>query len=149
MRKVRLKRMDNGDALTEAFAIGVYRLWRWATSRRRPARARQPNRRPHETARVEAAGVAAHISFPPDRREVFFAGPKPGSALAVILNDVGVIISVALQHGVPVEAFARSVGREPAAIVKPEDLVDPHLKVKTKPASVIGAALDLLAGEGR
>ncbi len=74
--------------------------------------------------------------------EVFLTGAKEGSLLAAILADAAVAISVALQHGVPVAALAKSVGRLPAGPVAPSDLDQPQ--TEKLPASPIGAALDLL-----
>ena len=77
-------------------------------------------------------------------REVFLTGAKEGSLLAAILADAAVAISVALQHGVPASALAKSVGRLPAGPVAPSDLDQPQ--TEKLPASPIGAALDLLQG---
>ena len=66
--------------------------------------------------------------------EIFLSGAKDGSGLAAILEDASVVISVALQHGIPASALAKSVARIP------ENLDGP----KVTPASPIGAALDLL-----
>jgi hypothetical protein len=56
-----------------------------------------------------------------------------GSGMAAILDDASVIISIALQHGIPAKALAKSISRAPdyAGVIKA--------------ASVIGAALDLVA----
>ena len=59
-----------------------------------------------------------------------------------LLADAAVVISVALQHGVPGEALARSVGRLPAGPVPPADL--DQSRGRKVPASPIGAALDLI-----
>ena len=66
--------------------------------------------------------------------------------MAAILDDASVVISVALQHGVPVAALAKSVARLPSAPLTPSDLADPAGPRHTNPASIIGAALDLLQG---
>jgi ribonucleoside-diphosphate reductase alpha chain len=50
---------------------------------------------------------------------------------------------VALQHGIPAEALAKSVGRLPVGTVAPEDL--DGASERRVPASPIGAALDLVA----
>jgi hypothetical protein len=50
-------------------------------------------------------------------REIFLSGAKDGSMLAAILDDASVVISVALQHGVPVAALAKSVWRGPEGSV--------------------------------
>jgi len=52
-----------------------------------------------------------------------------------ILHDVSVMISIALQHGISARALARSIARLPESLDGPA----------TKPASAIGAALDLIA----
>ena len=64
--------------------------------------------------------------------------------MEVILADASVVISVALQSGVPAAALAKSVARVPAAPLMPSDLANPAGPQHTALASVIGAALDLL-----
>ena len=54
--------------------------------------------------------------------------------MAAILEDASVLISMALQHGIPAAALAKSVARLPESLDG----------VAVKPASPIGAALDLL-----
>lgn len=68
-------------------------------------------------------------------REVFLFGAKDGSDMAAALADTAVALSVALQHGVSAAAMARSVSRLPTA---PDES-------PTMPASIVGAALDLVA----
>ena len=112
-----------------------------------PQRQRLPNRRPCETRTLEIAGqvFSATVGVDPnDGRplEIFLSGVKDGTQLAAILDDTSVVVSVALQHGVTAAALAKSVARMPAALPVPTDLAaDP---AHTAPASVIGAALDLL-----
>ena len=65
-----------------------------------------------------------------------------GSLLNSMLADAAVVVSVALQFGVPAGALAKSVGRLPSAPVTPEDL--DHARPAKRPASPLGAALDLL-----
>jgi hypothetical protein len=105
-----------------------------------PTRRRLPNRRPAETVAIEVDGVrfAASVGFDPHGRpaEMFLSGAKDGSGLAAILEDASVIISVALQHGVPASALAKSVARVPDVLDGPA----------VRAASVIGAALDLVTG---
>ncbi len=110
-------------------------------------RKRLPNRRPAHTETLEVGGQAftACIGFDPETgqpREVFLNGGKEGSQFDAMLADAAVVISVALQHGVPGEALARSVGRLPAGPVTPADL--DHAPGRKVPASPIGAALDLI-----
>lgn len=109
------------------------------------ARARLPDRRPTITEKIDAFGSSLFVSagLDPDTgavREVFFGGTKEGSAMNAILADVGVVISVALQHGVPAEALARSMGRVSMEPLRPEDL--DGRPVPTVPASPVGATLD-------
>jgi len=88
-----------------------------------PDRARLPNRRPCVTERIEVGQSVyeASIGFDHD--------------MAAILADTSVAVSVALQHGVSAEAMALSVSRVPEALDGPP----------VRPASVIGAALDVVA----
>jgi hypothetical protein len=61
--------------------------------------------------------------------------PGTGSALDAIHGDAAVVISIALQHGIPATAPRKSVGRVP------ETLDGPAVRA----ASPIAAALDLVA----
>lgn len=62
-------------------------------------------------------------------REIFLFGAKDGSDMYTALLDAAVALSVALQNGVTATAMARSLYRTSDGM----------------PASVVGAALDLLA----
>ena len=112
------------------------------------ARRRLPDRRPSVTQTLEVGGqtVMATIGFDAEGhpRELFLVAGKEGSLLNAMLADVAIVVSVGLQHGVPVEALAKSVGRLPAGPVAPSDL--DRLQPGKQPASPIGAALDLLQG---
>ena len=59
-----------------------------------------------------------------------------------LLADAAVTVSVALQHGVSPAALSKSVGRLPNGNIAPADLDRPQSG--RRPASLIGAALDLL-----
>ncbi len=59
-----------------------------------------------------------------------------------LLADAAVVISVALEHGVPAAALAKSVGRLPNGSIAPANPDQPQSG--RRPASLIGAALDLL-----
>ena len=112
-------------------------------------RQRLPNRRPSETRELQLphATVVATVGFDPTDgrpRELFLSGAKDGTEMAAILDDTSVVVSVALQHGVTAAALAKSVARVPAAPLVPTDLAKPPRSMHTVPASVIGAALDLL-----
>ncbi len=112
-----------------------------------PARFRLPNRRPAYTETLEADGQAftATIGFDEcaQPREVFMAAGKEGSMLNALLADAAVVISIALQHGIPAAALTKSIGRLPAGPVTPADLEGP--RPGRVPASPIGAALDLVS----
>jgi hypothetical protein len=103
------------------------------------SRRRLPNRRPAVTEEIEVADMplTATVGFDPAGRpaEVFLSGAKDGSGLAAILADAAVVISIALQHGIPAIALGKSLSRVPETIDGPA----------TAPASPIGAALNLLA----
>ncbi len=109
-------------------------------------RQRLPNRRECHTETLAVDGLSFEATFGFDEssrpREVFMAAGKEGSRLNAMLADAAVVISVALQHGVPGEALARSVGRQPAGPVAPAEL--DHAPGQKVPASPIGAALDLV-----
>ena len=110
-------------------------------------RQRLPNRRPSHTETLEVGGqvFTATVGFDPADdapRELFLTAGKEGSLLNALLADAAVVISVALQSGIPAAALAKSVARLPAGPVTPADLED--ARPGRVPASPIGAALDLL-----
>jgi ribonucleoside-diphosphate reductase alpha chain len=80
--------------------------------------------------------LSATIGFDEAGRpaELFLSGAKDGSGFAAILEDASVVISIALQCGIPAAALAKSIARIPESLEGPA----------VKPASPIGAALDLL-----
>ena len=104
----------------------------------RSYRRRLPNRRKAitETIVIGNMTIAASVGFGETGtpQEIFLSGAKDGSGMAAILEDASVVISVALQHGIPAAALAKSVARLPESLDG----------VAVKPASPIGAALDLL-----
>ena len=114
-----------------------------------PHRHRLPTRRPSTTSRIEAGGIEAHatVGRDPDTgapREIFLrptGGSRTGSAVDHLVDDVAVVISVALQHGVPAAALALSIGRL-------GDSAEAGRYRELGPASIVGAALDLIADEG-
>lgn len=102
-------------------------------------RRRLPNRRlaVTETINVNGHALQATIGFDPATgapQELFLSGAKDGTHLAAILADTAVILSVAMQCGIPASALGRSVARLPGVPVEPATA-----------ASIIGAALDLIA----
>ncbi len=112
-----------------------------------PNRQRLPNRRPSHTETLAVAGqtFTVTVGFGPETGrpcEVFLTAGKEGSLIGAMLADAAVVISVALQHGVPAKALAKSVGRLPENPVTPADL--DQGRPARLPASPIGAVLDLI-----
>jgi hypothetical protein len=58
--------------------------------------------------------------------EVFITGAKAGSEIEAIARDGAVLISIGLQHGVPLDVMAGAVTRDPQA----------------RPMTVVGAVID-------
>lgn len=111
-------------------------------------RQRLPDRRPSISEVIEVGGQEYTATAGFDIadlgvKEVFLTGAKEGSSMDAILGDAAVVISVALQHGVPIEALAKSVARIRTMPLAPKDLDFEHLS-KTVPATAIGATLDFL-----
>jgi hypothetical protein len=84
-------------------------------------RQKPPNRRKTETHTLETTTGRYHVSFgygSKDRlREVFIRGSKSGSDMDLLLDDASVVLSLALQHGVPPDQLLHSLvnGREEGA----------------------------------
>ena len=78
------------------------------------ARQRLPNRRPVITHSLDYSGDRYHVSVGYDLtaqpKEVFIRGSKSGSDMDSLLDDVAVVVSVALQNGVNVAELKRSLG---------------------------------------
>jgi hypothetical protein len=77
----------------------------------------------------------ATIGYYPDGRigEVFVDGKMSSSEAGALAHDAAVLISIALQHGVPMIEMQSAMGRG-----------DDH-----RPHSIIGSTLDLLRDEER
>ena len=80
------------------------------------------NRRANETERFDRDGISITMTVgytPPD--EVFIDGCKTGNDIESIARDAAVLLSLALQHGVPPEtirhAVTRGASEEPASIL--------------------------------
>jgi hypothetical protein len=112
-----------------------------------PRRHRLPQRRRAETHDLAVGNtvLSATIGFDEAGRpaEIFLSGAKDGSRLASILDDASVVISIALEHGIPARALAKAVARVPLGTLAPPDL--DHSPGDRAAASVIGTALDLIA----
>jgi ribonucleoside-diphosphate reductase alpha chain len=82
-----------------------------AKAREIPRRERLPATRSSLTHRFSISGTTGYITVGlyPDGRpgEVFLTVAKEGSTLGGLMDTIGVLSSLALQHGVPVEALAR------------------------------------------
>ena len=96
-------------------------------------RMRLPDRRFAETVMLDhdSARFMVTIGFYPDGRpgEVFIHGARSGSNMDALLADACVVVSCLIQHSVDPAALASSMGR----------------LGNTKPASIIGAVVDLVA----
>jgi hypothetical protein len=95
-----------------------------------------PQRRYAETFELRhgrQSGATFHVTLGryPDGGvgEVFVTGAKAGSDLEASLRDAAVLVSLALQHGVPIVTMAGAITREGDG----------------KPSTIIGAVLDQLA----
>jgi len=75
----------------------------------RPTRKRLPRKRPSQTVSFSVAGADGYMtagSYPDDGLgEVFLKLGKQGSTLAGVMDAFSIAISIALQYGVPLEAF--------------------------------------------
>jgi len=100
-------------------------------------RKRLPNRRLNQTVDIDFGGAvyAVTVGYQMDGTpaEVFAHGAKTGSQIDLLLDDVCVALSLALQHGIDPRALAASMGT---------------LSTGDR-ASVVGAVVDLLASEAR
>src|SRR5215510_13271105 len=85
------------------------------------ARQRLPNRRGSTTLRVDYADMTgfrlkayATYSRDPSGRiaEVFISAGKPGSSSEATLRDDGLLLSLAIQHGVPLKSIAAMMTRD-------------------------------------
>jgi hypothetical protein len=77
-------------------------------------RARLPNRRPAETFDLEVAGLRYKVTvgFLDGRPvEVFISNHKAGNASDVAARDAGILLSLLLQYGCPIEVIAKALSR--------------------------------------
>ena len=118
------------DAIRKAFSEALDRELRKMTNRQV-----LPHRRASETATVRHGDRAFDVTFGrrPDGTvgEVFVSGPKAGSSLEAVARDGAVLLSLALQHGMPLEVMRHAITRE----------------ANGEPSTIIGRVLDLLAAE--
>ncbi|MBK5306844.1 MAG: vitamin B12-dependent ribonucleotide reductase [Frankiaceae bacterium] len=75
----------------------------------RPVRKRLPKKRPSQTTSFSVAGAEGYMTasnYPDDGLgEVFIKMSKQGSTLAGVMDAFSVAVSIALQYGVPLEAY--------------------------------------------
>jgi ribonucleoside-diphosphate reductase alpha chain len=93
-----------------------------------------PQRRPSETFAIRHGGhntpFYITVGYYPDGRvgEVFVAGGKAGSEVESIARDSAVLLSIAMQFGVPLETIRHAITREQNG----------------SPSSIIGAVVERL-----
>ncbi len=94
-----------------------------------PTRRRLPKRRPSQTYSFSVAGAEGYMtagSYPDDGLgEVFLKLGKQGSTLAGVMDAFSIATSIALQYGVPLEAFVSkfvNMRFEPAGLTDDPDI---------------------------
>jgi ribonucleoside-diphosphate reductase alpha chain len=95
----------------------------------RPARRRLPKARPSLTTSFAVGGAEGYMtagSYPDDGLgEVFLKLGKQGSTLAGVMDAFSIAISIALQHGVPLETYVQKFTNmrfEPAGLTDDPDI---------------------------
>ena len=95
----------------------------------RPVRRRLPKSRPSRTTSFSVAGAEGYMtagSYPDDGLgEVFLKLGKQGSTLAGVMDAFSIAVSIALQYGVPLEAFVSkfvNMRFEPAGLTDDPDI---------------------------
>jgi hypothetical protein len=93
-----------------------------------------PHMRPSETFDLEFAGLKYKVTvsrFPDGSLcETFISNHKAGNGSDVAARDAGILLSLLLQHGCPIETISRAVSRNTDASA----------------SGVIGAVLDRIMG---
>jgi hypothetical protein len=96
------------------------------------ARNRLPNRRSAETIAFDRDGSRYHmtVGYYPDGRvgELFLNHDRDDSLLDVLAHDAAILVSIALQHGAPLDEIRHALNRDS----------------RGDAASPIGTALDLI-----
>jgi hypothetical protein len=99
-----------------------------------------PNRRPMEHFQADWQGhpITVAVGYYPDTGELgeVFADTAHGGQMQATLSDACVLISIALQCGVPPDALAKSLAREP------------DMRGGERPASPVGAVVAVLLTAG-
>ncbi|GAB3683814.1 vitamin B12-dependent ribonucleotide reductase [Angustibacter aerolatus] len=95
----------------------------------RPVRKRLPKRRPSQTTSFAVGGAEGYLtagSYPDDGLgELFLKFGKQGSTLAGVMDAFSIAISIALQHGVPLETYVdkfTNMRFEPAGMTDDPDI---------------------------
>ncbi|HET7476026.1 MAG TPA: vitamin B12-dependent ribonucleotide reductase [Dermatophilaceae bacterium] len=95
----------------------------------RPVRKRLPKRRPSQTTSFAVGGAEGYLtagSYPDDGLgEIFLKFGKQGSTLAGVMDAFSIAISIALQHGVPLETYVEKFTNmrfEPAGMTDDPDV---------------------------
>jgi len=95
----------------------------------RPVRKRLPKKRPSQTVSFSVGGAEGYMtagSYPDDGLgEVFLKLGKQGSTLAGVMDAFSIAISIALQYGVPLEAYVSkfvNMRFEPAGLTDDADI---------------------------
>jgi ribonucleoside-diphosphate reductase alpha chain len=95
----------------------------------RPTRKRLPKSRPSQTTSFTVGGAEGYMtagSYPDDGLgEVFLKLGKQGSTLAGVMDAFSIAISIALQHGVPLETYVQKFTNmrfEPAGLTDDQDI---------------------------
>jgi len=92
-----------------------------------------PDRRGVETFDIRHNGKRFHVSVGRFRdgsiAELFCTGPKSGSDLEAVVRDAATILSIAAQHGAPLDPIRHAITRN----------------ADGSPSSIVGAVLERLA----
>ncbi len=99
------------------------------------SRFRLPNRRESTVEELLYNGERFHISYSALQGrvwEVFISGPRAGTDLYAICATAATVISLALQHGVPLTTMKDAALRDKEG----------------NPVDIVGAVLDVLASTG-
>ncbi len=101
---------------------------------RKTARRVLPNRRPCQTFDLRHGSQNFQVSIGYDHNEpieVFISGAKVGSDLEAAARDGAILLSLAIQHSIPLDRMSHSLTRESSGA----------------PSTIVGAVIDLLARE--
>jgi hypothetical protein len=79
----------------------------------------------------ETFNMLASVGYFPDGRpaEVFVSGNKVGSAVEALARDAAIVLSIALQHGTPLDTIVNAITRNP----------------DSTPSTLFGALVDKMA----